>query len=233
MEKSIVSQVIERFPRALELDRERAWQLVQSYPQLLGLKPPIPPKVRRLIDTHLRDLKTLEELKGTPPREFAPKSDSDTPYKPAYRRRLCRICKVVHEGKLPQSHFARLNKYRLGKLRWRGVTPEQRAAHMQMMCGHRRRQQYTRAIERRIAMLHPGFVAHIGYDAAFRFCEEGVRRHGWDFLITVPISLIKSHTVHWHDTAPIARFRQARFPNHSYDDLKAILQECLQEEVHA
>ncbi len=231
MEKSLVSKIVERIPRALEVDRGRAWQLIQSHPELIGLRPPIPPKVAYAIRRHIKELHALDSLRGSPIREERPRNFSDRPYVSQSRRKLCKICKVVHTGKLPREHYQRLVKYQKGKARWYGTTSEQRSAHMHMMCNHRRRQQYSRAIDRRVAMLHPGFVAHIGRDAAFQFCENGVRRHGWDFLITTPISLIKSHAVHWHDTAQIAPFRQKLFPDATYDDLKLMLQQAMREKV--
>ena len=224
-----VQKVLELLPRAFEIYREKTWELIQRHPEIVGLRAPVPPEVDRLLKRQMRDLKELRKLRQTAPQPEG--SLSTTSYykkRPRPPRKVCSVCKIVHEGKLPRDHFVRAQRRMAANCKWRATTPEAKQANISKMIGQRIANNYRRAIERRVNILHPVFVSKIGHKAAYHFVEKGVEQHGWDFLIFHPKALIRQLTV--GPNAPdLLKMRKKWFGGQSFDDLRNIIETALKE----
>ena len=223
-----VQKVLELLPRAFEVHREKTWELIKRHPEVVGLQRPVPPEVDRLLRKQLRDLDALRKLRGTLAQPEGGLSTTSYKKRPRPPRKLCSVCKVVHEGKFPREHFVRAQRRMAANCKWRATTPEAKQANLDKMNQIRVANNYRRAIERRVNILHPAFVSKIGYKAAYHFVEKGVESHGWDFLIFRPKGLIRQLSTEM-GSFDLIRMRNKRHPGKTFADLIDMIGVALKE----
>lgn len=223
-----VQKVLELLPRAFEIHREKTWELIKRHPEVIGLQGPVPPDVERLLKKQMRDLDALRKLRGTPTQLET--NLISTSYKGRRKdpRKLCKVCKIVHEGKLPREHYVSCANRGAALRKWRAISPEAKQDNMDKMNRQRVANNYRRAIERRVKILHPAFVSKIGYMAAYHFVEKGIEQHGWDFLIFRPKGLIRQLSTEM-GSFDLIRMRNKRHPGKTFADLIGMIGVALKE----